>query len=152
MDRQFNDIETAIIDMFTSVIDVDSAVGTQLDVLGLHLVMERDGRSDDEYRSLLKTKIFINNAGGVAEAIMEAVRMLYGCTILHYTGTAKNVTINQNGAPALLFYYNIELSDGDLMIDQNGNSLVFTIPDESAVSILESVVPTATKLTINKIS
>ncbi len=152
IDSQFNALENAIYDMFTSMTDLDNAVGKQLDVLGIHLGLERNDKSDAEYRSLLKTKIYIDTSGGVAEVIIDAIRMLYGASEIHYTvPTAKNIVISQDGLIGLLSYWNIRLDDDSFMVDFDGNALLFSSEDEGSVTILESVIPTGTSLTVNKI-
>jgi len=152
IDAQFNELETAFYDML-SCFDLDEAVGAQLDVLGIHLALSRQDRLDALYRGLLQTKVYIDTSGGTAETIIDAIRMLYGASEIHYTvPSAKNIAVSQDGLIGLYAYWNIRLDDDSFLVDFEGNSLVFQTEDDGAVTILDSVIPTGSSLTVTKIS
>lgn len=147
-DEQFNDLETAAFAMFTEVWIAD-AVGEQLDVLGIHVGLRREGRDDDSYRTLLILKIFINIAGATPNAFISAVKNLFGATIveLDFRPPAK-VEVLQNGSINLFIQGNIEDDVGDLLIDNNGNSIIFSQPDDISEDILYDMLPNGVGLLI----
>lgn len=59
-------------------LDVQTAVGLQLDKLGRIVQLAREGREDDEYRAAIIAKIVINMGSGTVEDIIFAVRTVCG--------------------------------------------------------------------------
>jgi hypothetical protein len=59
---------------------LDSAEGAQLDGLGQILVLEREGRTDDEYRAALKFQAFLNQSKGEPETLIAALKVFTGAT------------------------------------------------------------------------
>lgn len=57
---------------------LDTAVGYQLDVLGLLIGQERDGRTDADYRTALRLRIAINKSNGTEPSIVEALTIATG--------------------------------------------------------------------------
>jgi len=83
-DTQFNELEQVFYDMFTKLWLAD-ATGEQLDIIGIHVGVSRQGLNDTDYRSLLYTKIQLNVSSGEPEAFISAVRFLYGTNDIEYT-------------------------------------------------------------------
>lgn len=69
------DIENTMSDLL-EFRDVTDAIGVQLDGLGEIVGEERLGRSDEEYRQAIITRIFINSNAGTPEALISACRLL----------------------------------------------------------------------------
>jgi hypothetical protein len=63
---------------------IDTAIGVQLDVLGLIIGVERLGRNDTEYRAALKVQIAINNADGTEPNITGVLLLLTGLSDFSY--------------------------------------------------------------------
>lgn len=79
---------------------LDTAIGVQLDIIGKIVLLDRNGRGDDSYRTLLKVKIKINNSSGQPEIIIRAVRELYNATFVKYKqipGDIAVINILQDG-------------------------------------------------------
>lgn len=82
-DNQFNELESAIYDMFTKVW-LENAEGEQLDILGIHVGISRNGRNDTDYKAVIQMKIEINVSSGQPERLIQAVRLLYGKDEIEY--------------------------------------------------------------------
>lgn len=54
---------------------IETAAGTQLDGIGQILVLNRDGRLDEEYRSALQFKAFLNQSKGEPETLISALKV-----------------------------------------------------------------------------
>jgi hypothetical protein len=67
---------------------IDTAEGDQLDVLGAIQGIDRDGRTDSEYRKVIKAKIVINNGSGEPETIIKALIDIYGASTTQLIGKA----------------------------------------------------------------
>ena len=78
-DTQANALEIAGWDLATKQF-LATAVGSQLDVIGIELNLARSGLSDTDYRSLLSVQSTINAAGGVPETLIKLLRDFLGCT------------------------------------------------------------------------
>jgi len=83
-DHQFNDLEQALFDMFTKLW-IDYAEGEQLDVLGIHVGVDRNGLSDSNYRLLIEAKVQINISSGQPERVISAIRFLYDTNDIEYS-------------------------------------------------------------------
>ena len=57
---------------------IDTAVGVQLDGCGEIVGEARKGRSDDEYRSVLKFRVFVNISSGTPRDMQQALAFLVG--------------------------------------------------------------------------
>jgi len=62
----------------------ENASGKQLDFIGKLVDFERLGRSDEIYKTLLKFKIRLNMSAGQIPVLIDAVRVLYNASIVHY--------------------------------------------------------------------
>lgn len=70
-------IEEVYADILTSL-NLDSAVGVQLDTLGLIVGQPRGGRGDGAYREAIKLRIAINNSDGTEPVVTPLVLALTG--------------------------------------------------------------------------
>jgi len=82
-DNQYNELEQVFFDMFTKLW-IDNAEGEQLDVLGIHVGVDRNGLSDNDYRLLIEAKIQINVSSGQPERAISAVRFIYDTEDIEY--------------------------------------------------------------------
>ncbi|MGN8233244.1 hypothetical protein ACTHAL_001472 [Priestia flexa] len=58
--------------------DIDQAEGTTLDLIGENVGQPRDNSVDDEFRLLIKTKIFSNLSAGDIESVNQLLRIYLG--------------------------------------------------------------------------
>jgi hypothetical protein len=72
-------LEDALWQLYSEV-DIDTAVGVQLDGLGEIIGLDREGRSDDQYRIFLKARILSNRASGLIEEILSVLTTIVGST------------------------------------------------------------------------
>jgi hypothetical protein len=72
---QLQDIEEGALEL-KSVRSIDNSEGVQLDILGLLIGVDREGRTDAEYRLALKNQIFINTSSGEPESIITFIEFL----------------------------------------------------------------------------
>lgn len=82
-DTQFNELEDVFYQLLLEMW-LDTAIGEQLDVLGIHIGIDRDGRTDSEYRAVLISQININVSSGEPEALIDAVRILFNTSNVLY--------------------------------------------------------------------
>lgn len=74
-------------DMFWSLYTdrrLDSAVGAQLDVLGRIVLEKRDGRSDDDYRAIIRVKVKVLRSNGSAADLMAICDLMLQGTAYAY--------------------------------------------------------------------
>lgn len=57
-----------------SILDINNSTGSSLDVIGKLLDFEREGRTDDQYRLMLKLKSNLNNANGTLDFTISAIQ------------------------------------------------------------------------------
>jgi hypothetical protein len=77
---------------------IDSAIGSQLDVLGVILDERREGLSDSDYRQILKLKIYIISSDGTIASVIAATEDLTGGTLVRFTEPSyAAVAITTNG-------------------------------------------------------
>ncbi len=74
--EQIQDLEDAFDQILTLTDVVAVAFGQQLDNLGLIVGEERFGRSDEQYRIAIDTRILLNNSSGTPENIIALIRAL----------------------------------------------------------------------------
>jgi hypothetical protein len=145
---QYNELE----DVFFSLTEdrwLDTAQGKQLDILGEILDLERYGRDDESYRTLLNLKVEINTSSGTPEIVIKTVKLLYGATEISYIPAyPAGFEIQHNGASALFFLNNLITTTGDNIVLLSGDNLTTREPDSIADSLLTSVIPSGVKITI----
>lgn len=67
-------IEDGLLDVYSMVLNIDSAVGAQLDIVGTILNEPRAGAPDFIYRRKLKTKVLVIRSQGTVEDLIEIIR------------------------------------------------------------------------------
>ena len=131
---------------------LDTAEGVQLDVLGEILDIERFGRDDESYRTLLQLKVKINVGSGTPELLIESVKLLYNATTVNYIPAyPAGVTIEQDGTSALFILNNLIAIGGNNFVTTSGDNLVIRQPDTVAADLVDTVVPAGVKVTIVQI-
>ena len=78
-DSQLNALETVYWDIYLQMFLV-TAEGAQLDLAGIELGLARDGKTDVDYRLLLRMKSAMNVSAGNPETIITLLRDFLGCT------------------------------------------------------------------------
>lgn len=76
---ELQELSDAIYDVMTEI-DVNSAVGAQLDLLGKIYGRSRDGYGDEAYRSLLKMQIGINVSNGTINPMIAIIKSVTDST------------------------------------------------------------------------
>lgn len=148
IDPQYNELETALLDLMKKVW-IDTAEGQNLDVLGIHLGLDRAAAYlDEQYRIMLKIKSKVNASKGTAEALIEAVRYLYNATEIQYKIHHPGVIqILQNGFSIALNYYSLADDVDDLFITDGGDSVVVSFEaNENANILLSDLIPVGTRI------
>jgi hypothetical protein len=77
-----NDIETALFEIRDNFY-LDTAIGVQLDVIGSIFLVDRNGRTDSEYRLFIQGKAALNYSGE-PEGIFAILLTLYEATFVTY--------------------------------------------------------------------
>jgi hypothetical protein len=130
LDEQYDEIEQACFDVMSNIW-LDLAVGAQLDVLGRHLGLQRNGLDDVTYRILLKLKSYVNRAGGTPESAIQAMIAIFNVAKPVYLplwtiGLPAAFAVS---TPTQLGYgsmYDLVDQSGNTIIDQAGNTIELT--------------------------
>lgn len=147
-DTQFNEIENTLYDLLLNMW-IDTAEGEQLDVLGIHLDLPRDGREDENYRILLKVKAAVNTGSGEPEILIQTIKQLFNSENVEYTPVyPAKVQIWTDSELNLFIKFNMELDDAGLMELENGDILELDQPDNLANDIILQVLPAGVGLLI----
>ena len=146
-DNQFNELETAFFQILLEMW-IDTAIGEQLDVLGIHLNIKRQGRPDDAYRTLLKAKVEINVSSGEPERLIGAVRSLYEITDIEYSGVypAKVRIHSDTESLSLFILYFIVDNNGNNIITNTGDTIIAEVEDIETPQTLIQVIPSGVGL------
>lgn len=145
--NQCNDIETAIFELIDEY-NIDNGSGIQLDIIGKILGLERNGRVDDAYKTLLKIKAEINFSSGTPEAIIKTAQKLYNATDvqIRFVYPAK-VQLWQDGDIGIYLEYDMELDvPGDLLELDDGGTMVLWQADDIAEDLIYQVLPAGVDL------
>lgn len=82
---QVQEIEDAAQQVLVDVVNLDDAVGAQLDVIGRLVGREREGLDDATYRRRLRTQILINKSSGTGPELIEiTAQFLDPATVFEY--------------------------------------------------------------------
>lgn len=73
--EQVEGLEDALLDVYATR-NLETAQGTQLDVLGRVVGLERQGLTDEEYRLHLRAKILLNRSSGTPGEIFDVFSLL----------------------------------------------------------------------------
>lgn len=79
--KPLDEVEAVAKQIYTQL-DIDVAIGEQLDGLGQIIVLPRNGLNDDDYRAALKFKIKLNRSYGQPELLISALRFFTNSTIV----------------------------------------------------------------------
>lgn len=145
---QYDELE----DVFFELLEnrwLDTAEGAQLDILGEILDLDRYGRDDESYRTLLNLKVEINTSSGTPEIIIKAVKLLYGATeVIYSPAYPAGFNIDHNGTSTLFILNNLVTTTGDNIVLLTGDNLTVREPDGVAEELVNSVIPSGVKITI----
>lgn len=140
--NECNKLETAIFELLNEF-NIDNGSGITLDIIGKVLGLERQGRIDEAYRTLLKIKAEINFSSGTPEAIIKTAISLYNATDVQLvTIPPAKIQLWQDGDIGLYLEYDLELDvPGDLMELDDGGTMILWQPDDIAEDLLYQVLP-----------
>lgn len=146
--NEMNECEIAL-DEMTLYYNIDYGEGVQLDKLGKIIGLERNGRDDNSYRTLLKVKSSINFSSGTPSAVIRTVRSLYNATKVEYREVyPAGVQIWSDGDINITIDYDMSLDDTELLYLDNDDTLLVQLPDEISEQLLFDVLPVGVGLTI----
>lgn len=74
---QIQSIEDAMWQLFTER-TLDTAIGTQLDNIGIIIGHEREGLEDEAYRNRLRVQLLVNKSSGTVEQVIGVFTQLFG--------------------------------------------------------------------------
>lgn len=77
-------VENSIFDVYTKR-GMDTAIGAQLDVIGIIVGESRVGRSDDIYRIAIKARIKLNTGSGEPNTIIDAMKQFMNTDIVDFS-------------------------------------------------------------------
>jgi hypothetical protein len=103
--EEFQEIEDCLIDIVNQR-DVDQAVGFQLDVVGEHVALLREGRDDTQYRQAIKIQKIINASQGQFETVLQLWRTLLG---------SPTATLTEEFPAGINLYSDVGISDFTLV-------------------------------------
>jgi len=108
----------ALLFQILNTFNLESATGEQLDFLGKIVVFERQGRSDNNYRTLIKLKIKINISSGQPSILIQTIKELFNATFVEYKqieGESKIINILQDGTINLVDEFDAVTEAGDYL-------------------------------------
>jgi len=76
---ELQEVENCAYDLYTKR-SIFTAIGAQLDVIGVIVGLDRGDRNDEDYRDALFAQIQINISGGEAESIYAAIKKMTNAT------------------------------------------------------------------------
>jgi len=141
--KSANDIETALFEIRDNFY-LDTAIGIQLDILGIIFSEDRLGRDDNAYRIALKKKASLNYSGE-PESIIEVLQSIYEGTFVNYRpyypakfyidsdAIVSNIGLNKISPSGVQGYMEQYLLDGlgNYILDGNGNKITSVFNDAS---------------------
>ena len=137
MDVQYDELEQACFDVINQLW-LDSAIGAQLDVLGVHLNLPRAGLDDTSYRVMLSLKAFIDQGGGTPEAAIAAVRTIVNDPKPAYMALWPALP----AAFAIVTSSPLGLGQLSDLVDNAGNNIIDNAGDLIDVGIFTPLTPT----------
>jgi len=145
-DRQFEDLENALFTMLLYVW-LDDAVGEQLDVVGIHIGVIRNGRNDETYRTIIRAQIQINISSGEPEALISAIRVLFDTNIIEYHPMyPAKVRIWVGGNFPITDSYELVDDLGNNIVDDLGNFIILEVENLTSLSLLLGLIPSGVGL------
>lgn len=140
-DKQFQELEDAAFDMITHFW-IDSAIGSQLDILGSLVSAKRNGFDDDSFRTLISLQADINVKAGSPEAVISTVRALIGSDNFTYEHDyPAKVVITSPEQFQIYVFYDLQLEDGDLLEMMDGSTIELRDRVVNNVDYILSIVP-----------
>lgn len=120
---------------------IDTAEGTQLDVIGSIINLARMGYNDTDYRARLKRNMTLQNFSGTPEEIKLAIFLVYGwnpeiffnryCPATYFLVADDDTPVDHSeleqyspaGVLGLFAYPILQGEPEDLLLDANGNTI-----------------------------
>lgn len=136
LDTQYDELEQACFDVINQLW-LDNAVGQQLDVLGVHLNLPRNGLDDTSYRIMLSLQAFIDQGGGTPETAIAAVREIVGDPKPSYLALWPELPATF----AIATSSPLGLSQLDDLVDNLGNYIVDSSGNQIMVGVFTPLTP-----------
>lgn len=150
-DQQFNELEQVFQDLFLKV-HIATAEGEQLNNLGRILQVDRSGRNDPSYRTVLTGKAAANTKSGTPEVLLEVIREIYQATEAHYVSNfPAGFKIQQNGAYQLFLYGELMTDTGDNLFLSTGDQLYYSEADTISEQIILDLAPAGVEILVESI-
>jgi hypothetical protein len=147
-DNQFNEIEVVLFQLYLNMW-ISTAVGEQLDVLGVHLDISRNGRNDTNYRSLLIAKVDANTSSGQPERVISAVKSLFGVTDVEYDPEyPAKFRLNAPVDETFQIENNLVTLAGDNLTTLAGDNLITQNDDQESLNVLSQIIPSGVGLAL----
>lgn len=124
-----------LIKLFEVGLDLETATGYQLDIIGKLAGEERDDRTDEQYREAIKFKQFINNSSGTTPELLSYLKTITNSekTYLYEHYPATVCTEVDGDAPSVT---TVELTDQSAAGGVDVHSIIYA-PDGEAVRPVE---------------
>lgn len=150
-DQQYNELETVFMDMLLYS-HIDTAVGEQLDNIGRILDVNRSGRSDLSYRTVLTGKAVANTKSGTPETLIEVIRKIFEATVINYIPQfPAGFKIQQNGLFQLFLYGELVVNTGEFLFLNTGEQLYYSEPDTISEQVVFDLAPAGVDMVIEQI-
>jgi len=148
VDFNLNSLEQAFFDVMLNIW-LDTAVGVQLDVLGRHVGIARQGYDDESYRVLLRVQVALNQSAATPESLIAVMKAVYGATdVYYYPVFPAKCVLWQNGAAGLVTLYDFTLENGDLFVLDNGDTFENGEAIELSAATIEALLPSGVGITL----
>ena len=93
----FDDLKVVFNDL-KNILNLESAQGTQLDLIGSIVGEKRNGRSDSDYIIAIQFKIFKNTSRGFVDDVVKALKFITSATkVIYSDNPPASYTIYTNG-------------------------------------------------------
>lgn len=89
---QIQDAENAAFQLITDR-SIDTATGAQLDGIGQVVGLDRDGLSDDDYRTRLRVQIRLNLSTGTIEDVLTVATLITGGSVELFEGWPASIVV-----------------------------------------------------------
>ena len=131
-DQQFFD---ELYKLFEQGLDIDTAVGYQLDIIGRLAGEYREERDDDEYREAVKFRQFINNSSGTIPEMLSYLKVVTEANVTRlYEHFPATVCMETDGNP--ISSSTVELADQSALGGVDVHSIIHA-PNGEAVRPVE---------------
>ena len=148
-DAQYDELERACFDVINQLW-LDLAQGAQLDVLGAHLNLPRNGMNDTTYRLSLVLQASINRAAGTPEAILDLATIIFADpTPIYLPAYPAGFIIQPSPAASGVGIgtdYDLADNSGDTIVDNLGNTIEIALFTQFTPAQLYDIAPAGVQM------